>query len=99
MSQHPWGFVGNSIRPADNFDIYDTIQPMWEKRADLSAQERALLYAISVLADKNFDLDNRVFALEQKLNKQEGGVKRKTQEKKISKRGSKKNSKRGSKRH
>jgi len=52
------GFVGKTIRPADNRDLYDTLAPMWMDTDTVTPNERALVYALCVL-DNNYrnDLD------------------------------------------
>ena len=40
-------FIGSSIQPPDNDNVFDTLQPLWE--GSLTQNEKALVYAISVL--------------------------------------------------
>ena len=51
------GFIGKSIRPADNLDLFDTLAPMWQDSA-LTPNERALVYAIAVLNRHVMQLEN-----------------------------------------
>jgi hypothetical protein len=62
------GFIGKYIRPADNADINDTLQPMWID-ANLDPNTKALVYACAILSDKIITLENAVRELGGDLTK------------------------------
>jgi hypothetical protein len=53
-------FIGKEIKPADNLDVFDTIAPLWENKANLSETERALVYAIAVLRRQIANLEQQL---------------------------------------
>ena len=86
---HEWGYVdpGNWAENKGQTDVWDTLAPLNSRKSELSAQERALAFAIVALNNKVNQLVTKVNNLE--LTKQDkplsGG----------SKRGSKRGSKKG----
>lgn len=81
-----FGFVGKQIDPADNLDIFDTLNPLWNNRHLLSRQEKSLLYAFGVMYRHIRILESEITKLKEQSRIPVSGGKRKSSKRKSSKR-------------
>ena len=64
--QKKFGFLGKTIRPPDNRDIYDTLTPLWVffKNDDKYPIEKRLAYICAMLTDQLYDTRCKLFDLQ-----------------------------------
>lgn len=75
--QKPMWFIGKTIRPPDNLDVFDTLQPMWNDPS-LDNKTKALVYACSILSHRISVLESAMYQLKTKQTGQTGGAKKRT---------------------
>ena len=87
-------YIGKFIRPTDNQDINDTLQPMWNND-NLDENTRALVYACAILSDKVTTLQNAVMNLGGDLTKASEWTRTANQERMENNEGNKEGNKEG----